>query len=50
MEKNVRRVQFYLKKIAELDAIHPTRRDDRWYCRAVRLESYKKVLNAILKA
>lgn len=45
MDKSVHRIHFYTKKIAQLGAIHPTRRNDSWYKRAERLKCYKKAMH-----
>jgi hypothetical protein len=41
MNKKVQHIHYYTKKIAQLGAIHPTKRDIRWYKRAARLVGYK---------
>lgn len=46
MTKNVKRICFYTKKVAELGSIHPVRRGERWYKRAERLKNYKKAMHA----
>jgi hypothetical protein len=45
MNKNVQRIHFYTKKIAQLGSVHPTKRDERWYNRAARLVCYKKAMH-----
>lgn len=45
MDKNVRRIRYYTKKIAQLVSIHPTKRNHSWYNRAERLSCYKKAMH-----
>lgn len=45
MNKNVLRIHYYTKKVAQLGAIHPAQRNERWYRRAARLKCYKKAMH-----
>jgi hypothetical protein len=45
MDKNVKHIAYYTRKVAEQGAIHPTKRDERWLRRHKRLLKYKKLLH-----
>jgi hypothetical protein len=45
LNKNVRRISFYTKKVAQLGSVHPTKRNESWYKRAERLSCYKKAMH-----
>jgi hypothetical protein len=45
MNKNVKRIHFYTKKVAELGSVHPTKRNEGWYRRSARLSCYKKAMH-----
>lgn len=49
MDRRVKRIEFYTRKVAELVSIHPTKRDTRWKIRQQRLLNYKKKMNQWLK-
>ncbi|MGR6115748.1 hypothetical protein ACTHHL_04040 [Aeribacillus composti] len=46
MDKNVKHIAYYTRKVAEQGAIHPAKRDERWFHRHKRLLNYKKALHA----
>lgn len=50
MNKKIIHIHFYTNKIVQLGAIHPTKRDNRWYLRAARLAKYKGLMNDYLQA
>jgi len=41
-------IAFYTRKVRELFAVHPSRRDERWLARADRLKRYKTALDNYL--
>jgi hypothetical protein len=45
MTKDIRRIEFYTRKIKELGATHLTIRDARWRRRAIRLQAYKEAMH-----
>ena len=49
MNKNVKHIAFYTRKIAQLGAIHQSRRTARHDKRSERLKQYKQALNKRLK-
>lgn len=48
MDKNCKRIAWYTRKVAELGAVHWTKRTNKHDRRAVRLMLYKKALNETL--
>lgn len=46
LDRASRHIAFYTRKMCELFAVHPARRDSRWEVRAERLFDYKRRLNA----
>ncbi|MFJ5716588.1 hypothetical protein [Neobacillus sp. NPDC093127] len=45
MNKHVLRIQYYTRKIVQLGAVHPTKRNERWSKRLYRLLAYKKAMH-----